>query len=282
VPIRVLRRLPALLLIVFLITRAAHAQAVVGVLGISEEIVPIEKRLQDVREVVVRGYVFRLGTLNGRQVVVGRSGTGKVNAAIVATLLINQFSPTALFFSGTAGAIDPALHPGDVVVGATVAQHDIGVQTPKGMLRRGMRNIVTGERDPLLLPAPDLLLAAARRSVLALTLPQVKTTDGARAPRIVEGVIVTGDVFMADAARREELRTSLGASAVEMEGGAVVQTCRQFAVPCLVVRSITDAANVEALTSYLEFRALASENAAALVAAVIGGLDGGKAPAAGK
>jgi adenosylhomocysteine nucleosidase len=264
--------LTVLILAVLLVGTASHAQTVVGVLGIADEIVPIEKRLQDVREVVVRGYVFRLGTLNGRQVVVGRSGTGKVNAAIVATLLINQFNPTALFFSGTAGAIDPSLHPGDVVIGATVAQHDTGVQTPKGIVRRGLRNVVLGERDPLLLPAPEMLVTAARRSAAALTLPQVKTAEGGRAPRIIEGVIVTGDVFMADAARREELRTTLGASAVEMEGAAVVQTCRQFGVPCLVVRSITDGANVEALTSYLEFRALASENAAALVAAIIGGL----------
>src|SRR6266498_4012540 len=88
------------------------AQSVVGVLGIAEEIAPIEKRLQDSRERVIRGYVFRLGALNGRQVVVGRSGAGKVNAAIVTTLLIGHFNPSAILFSGTAGAVDPALHPG--------------------------------------------------------------------------------------------------------------------------------------------------------------------------
>jgi hypothetical protein len=57
----------------------ALAQSVDGVLGIAEEVTPIEKRLQDSRDVVVSGYVFRLGTLNGRQVVVGRSGAGKVS-----------------------------------------------------------------------------------------------------------------------------------------------------------------------------------------------------------
>src|SRR5438128_1011830 len=90
----------AVLLLVF--PRAALAQSVVGVLGIAEEVTPIEKGLQDSREVVVGGYVFRLGTLNGRQVAVGRSGAGKVNAAIVATLMIGQFNPSALLFSGTA------------------------------------------------------------------------------------------------------------------------------------------------------------------------------------
>lgn len=262
-----------LLLLVF--PGTSVAQPVVGVLGIAREVAPIEKRLQDSREMVIRGYVFRLGTLNGQQVVVGRSGTGKVNAAIIATLLIGHFNPSALLFSGTAGAVDPALRPGDVVIGATVAQHDVGRQTPNGIMRRGLRNVVTGELDPLLLPAPEMLLAAARRSVPGLTLVRVKTAEGERVPRIVEGVIVTGDVFITDEARRKELRSSLGASAVEMEGGAVVQTCRQFKVSCLVVRSITDLADMQAQTSYEEFLATASENAATLVAAIIARLQEG-------
>ncbi len=263
------------LTLLFVFAGAALAQSTVGVLGIAEEVAPIEKRLQGSREVTVRGYVFRVGTLNGHKVVVGRSGAGKVNAAIVATLLIGEFKPSALFFSGTAGAVDPALRPGDVVIGATVAQYDFGLQTPKGIVRRGLRNAVTGELDPVLLPAPEALLAAARRSSTGLTLPRVKSADGERVPRIVEGVIVTGDVFVTDVARREELRRSLGATALEMEGGAVIQACRQFAVSCLVVRSITDRADVQALTSYKEFLAVSSENAAAVVAATIGRLKAG-------
>ena len=82
-------------------------------------------------------------------------------------------------------------------------------------------------------------------------------------------MIVTGDVFMADVARRAELRSSLGATAIEMEGAAVIQTCRQFNVSCLVIRSITDRADGQAATSYDQFVATASENAAAVVAATI-------------
>jgi adenosylhomocysteine nucleosidase len=253
---------------------AALAQPRIGVLGIADEIAPVEKRLRDMREVVVRGYVFRVGMLDGQPAVVGRCGTGKVNAAIVATLIIDHFDLTALFFSGTAGAIDPALRPGDVVIGATVAQHDIGIQTATGIIRRGPRNIVTGEREPLLFPAPDLLLTAARRATINLTLPRIKMPDAEHVPRITEGVIATGDVFMADPTRREELRASLGAAAVEMEGAAVVQTCRQFALPCLVIRSITDGADLRAMASYQEFRATASENAAAVVTAIIRQLAG--------
>jgi adenosylhomocysteine nucleosidase len=251
---------------------AARAQGVVGVLGIPQEIAPIEKRLQDVREITVQGIVFRTGTLHGRSVVVGRSGTGKVYAAIAATVLIGHFKPSAIFFSGTAGGVDPALGLGDVVVGTALAHHDFGEVGSNGLRRRGPRNPVTGQLEELSWPAPPELVAVARTVMAQTTLPPVKTDAGERPPRIVEGIIVTGDVFVADAARREELRKNLGATAVEMEGAAVVQTCRQFAVPCLVVRSITDLADGQARASCQSLRAQASENAAALVAAIIGRL----------
>jgi adenosylhomocysteine nucleosidase len=258
----------AILLLVF--PTVARAQSVVGVLGIATEIAPIERQLQDSREVAVRGYVFRVGNLNGRRVVVGRSGIGKVSAAIVTTLLIREFNPSAILFSGTAGAIDPGLYPGDVVIGSTIAQHDVGLQTSDGIRRRGMRNPLTGDLDPLLVPAPEALLTAARQSVQGLSLPPVRMPGGEdRKPRIVEGVIVTGDVFLADAAHQRMLRDTLGATAVEMEGAAVVQACRQFGVSCLVVRSITDRADGQAETSYQQFITMASENAATLVAAII-------------
>ena len=132
---------------------------------------------------------------------------------------------------------------------------------------------MTGEVDPILVPAPEPLLAVARRSAQGLQLPSIRTPDGSeRSPRIVEGVIVTGDVFLADNARRIEMRDALGATAVEMEGAAVVQTCRQFGVACLVIRSITDRADGEAMTNYEQFLVTASENAATLVARVIAAL----------
>ena len=263
-------RTVALVFLLHALPTGLLAQTVVGVVGIAGEIAPIERRLQDIREMSVRGYVFRAGTLNGRQVVVGRSGAGKVNAAIITTLLIGEFKPTVLLFSGTAGAVDPVLHPGDVVIGGTVAQHDVGLQMAEGIRRRGMRNAVTGDLDPLLVPAPVSLLAAARRSAQELRLAAIRSADGEeRTPQIIEGVIVTGDVFLSDVTRRAALRTELGATAIEMEGAAFIQTCRQFGVSCLVIRGITDRADGQAMASYQQFLEKASENAAALVASTI-------------
>ena len=202
------RQLVTIVLLLFVLGCAsrAHTQpaALVGVLGITSEIVPVEKRVQDGRDVTVRGFVFRQGTIGGRPVVVGRTGTGKVNAAIAATVLIGHFSPAAMFFSGTAGAVDPALAPGDVVIGTAVAHHDIGQQTPDGLQRRGPRHPSSSELDSVLLSAPDSLVDAARRATRALALPPITTGDSTPTPRIVEGLIVTGEMFVANVAQRED------------------------------------------------------------------------------
>ena len=79
---------------------------------------------------------------------------------------------------------------------------------------------------------------------------------------------LTGDVFVSDEVRRETLRSTLGA-AVEMEGAAIIQTCRQFGVPCLVVRGIKDRADGQTPSGYQRFLVTAREHAATLVTAII-------------
>ena len=246
----------------------APAADVVAVLGVPEEILPIERQLTHAATTRVGATVVTTGTLDGRSVVVARSGVGKVNAAMAASLVIDHFHPTALIFSGTAGAVDPSLEPGDVVIGTRVAQHDIGRVTGDGFVRRPTRDTVSGQANPMFFDAPDALLAAARRAAATLTLPAVRRGAGQTPPHVREGVIVTGDVFVADALKRDDLRV-FGATAVEMEGAAMVQVCRQFATPCLVVRGITDSANATAQVNYQEYLKPASENAAAVTRATM-------------
>ncbi len=241
---------------------------VVAVLGVPEEIAPIERRLTNAETQRLGSTVVTTGTLDGRPVVVARSGIGKVNAAMAASLVIDHFHPLALLFSGTAGAVDPALEPGDVVVATKVAQHDIGRITADGFIRRPTRDNVSGQPNPMFFDAPESLLGAARRAATDVTIPALQRRSGNTQPRVLEGVIVTGDVFVADALKRDDLR-AFGATAVEMEGAAMVQVCRQFATPCLVVRGITDSANEAAQVNYQEYLKPASENAAAVTVGTI-------------
>ena len=229
----------------------------VAMIGIPQEIAPVEARLKPSTVTQIQGVIFTSGSIDGTPIVAARSGAGKVNAAFAATLLVDHFSPSAVIFTGTAGAIDTELNPGDVVIGTAVGYHDFGNITTDGFVRSPTRNVASGKLDPALFPADPGLLAAARRAAATL-----KT-------QIREGVIVTGDAFLANPARRLELRRELNASAVEMEGAAVAQICARFGVPAIVIRSITDHADGGADNSYRRNVDLAARNASELALATI-------------
>ena len=89
----------------------------VAVIGITREIAPVEARLQSPTVERIRDVVFTSGAIDGVPIMTARVGVGKVNAAEATTLLLDHFMPAAVIFSGTAGAVDPDLNPGDVVVG---------------------------------------------------------------------------------------------------------------------------------------------------------------------
>src|SRR5262249_35320297 len=106
---------------------------------------------------------------------------------------------------------------------------------------------------------------SARDRVLA----PVKTGKGDRAPRVVTGVIVTGNMFVASPTKSRELRKDFKADATEMEGAAVAQICWQQRVPCLVIRSLSDDAGDQAQEDVRLFEKTAAQNSALLVTGIV-------------
>src|SRR5437879_7944383 len=170
-----------------------RANRLIGVMGIPSEIAPVEARIKEANVTRIQGVVFTSGTIDGTRIVAARSGAGKVNAAIAATLLVDHFSPSAVVFTGTAGAIDAELNPGDVVIGSAVGYHDFGDITTGGFVRSPTRNASSGRLDPAFFPADSTLLAAARRAAATVKLSRGSDAEGSLPPRIREGLIVTGD-----------------------------------------------------------------------------------------
>ncbi|HEX4113509.1 MAG TPA: hypothetical protein VH020_13330, partial [Stellaceae bacterium] len=73
-------------------------------------------------------------------------------------------------------------------------------------------------------------------------------------PKVRDGLIVSGDQFIADAARAAGLRALLpGAQCVEMEGAAAAQVCYEHAVPIAIVRVISDRADHAAPLDFTRF-----------------------------
>lgn len=242
------------------------AQPVV-VLGVPAEVKDVEAEL--IRPAVerVQGVPFTAGVIGSTRVILGKTNAGKVNAAMMTALAVSHFAPSAVFFTGTAGAIDPELKPADVVIATAIGYHDFGAATAGGFVRRPTNNPATGDVNPAFFPPAEGLLNAARR--LAPTVKLTLAPGSTRVPVVREGVIVTGDAFVGDPAQRDEMRRSLKASAVEMEGAAVGHVSTQLGVPFLVIRSITDSADGSTPDAYRTNLEVASRNAAALTLAVI-------------
>lgn len=244
-------------------------QSVVAILtALRVEAEALEGHLTNTEIHFVHGLRFATGEMYGKRCVVVQGGMGKVNAAMTATVLIEHFRPCKVICTGAGGGINPSLLLGDIVIAEKTAQHDYGILTPRGVKPWQTWSPNSRSENPLFLPADDKLLSAAEMAACRVQLPEIRTGEDERIPNIMKGIIVTGDVAVNSQSKRMELRKVFEADAVDMEGAAVAQVCRQMATACLVIRSISDLA--ENINHDLrEKLKVASQNAARFVAAII-------------
>jgi len=250
---------------------SSPATAILG--AFEREVTLLEDRLTEPREHQIEGIRFVAGKLHGKNVVVAWTGVGKVNAAMTTTLLIEHFKPRHIIFTGIAGAVNPDLRPGDIVIAEKTAHHDMGTVWPEGLFVKGVKSRLDGMENPVFFPADQKLVTCAQRAAERIDMRRVETVSGQRNPKIIKGVIVTGDSFIASTEKCAELRKKLNADAVEMEGAAVAQICYQRQIDHLVIRSISDSADEGAVTDKQMFYILAAKNSSDLVAEMVGLLD---------
>ena len=242
------------------------AEPVMAILGaFKQEIVLLEDELIDVQEQIIEEIRFISGKLRGKKVVIAYTGIGKVNAAMTTTLLIEHFKPDKVIFTGIAGAVNRQLQPGDIVIAEKTAHHDMGTFWPEGLFHKGVKNRLNGWENPVFFDGDEQLLKLAERAAQQVELRSIRIISGQRSPKVVKGVVVTGDSFIASAEKCAELRKKLNADAVEMEGAAVAQLCFQRGIGYLVIRSISDNADEGAVLDKQTFYLLAAKNSSSLV-----------------
>ena len=227
----------------------------------SEEVKPIQAELENKREGRIEGISFAEGKLRGRRVAVTWTGIGKVNAAMTTSLLIEHFRPSEVIVCGIAGAINPQLNVGDVVIAEKSAQHDLGFWSDAGIESRGANNRLTGEQNPVFFAADEKLLDIAMRAGDQTILKSIGTDENGKQAKVKKGVVVTGDTFIMSPQKRIDLQKRLGADAVEMEGAAIAQVCYERKIPHLVIRGISDTADERANKDVNTFQNIAIGNA---------------------
>ena len=173
---------------------------------------------------------FYKGKHDKHELILVQSGLGKVNAAVVSTLLIEKFNCEFLLFSGVAGGIDPRIEIGEVIIGDSLIQYDYGTLKNREMLSFRPGSIPTGE---------------LKNEIEYRLAPRIKRKIKASLPSVRMGKILSGDVYLQCEKTQKELFKKYRAQAIDMEGAAVAQVAEQFGIPSVVVRCLSDLAGAK-------------------------------------
>ena len=194
----------------------------------------------------IEGAKALVGELSGKQIILLKSGIGKVNAAMQVTSLIAEMHPDYIINSGVAGGIGEGMHQGDIVVGTECCYHDV-------WCGEGAWGQVQGY--PLKFPTNEHLLEAAERVVKDNSCTDaiycVSTTFNFQL-----GLICTGDQFISDLATLQGIKKNFpDGKAVDMESAAIAQVCYAKQVPFMSLRIVSDTPGMEKdnTMQYLDF-----------------------------
>ena len=207
----------------------------IAIMGaMSEEIEPLLKVFKDYKIEEYGSNKYYITSYNGIDIVLAYSKIGKVNSTLTASTMIQKYGCQKLLFSGVAGGINPSLKVGDLIVATKLAQHDLDITAfghPYGYVPGG--KVFVSTDTALLRVAKD-----------------VAEEGGIQ---LLDGIIATGDQFVADESKKEWIANEFKADALEMEGASVGVVCDALNIPFFILRAISDTADMDASFSFDEF-----------------------------
>ncbi|GEN84663.1 5'-methylthioadenosine/S-adenosylhomocysteine nucleosidase [Sporosarcina luteola] len=220
--------------------------AIIG--AMEQEVEILREKIESPTSKEIAGCEFIEGIIGEHDVVLVKSGIGKVNAAIATTLLIEQYEPTVVLNTGSAGGFNDSLEVGTVVISDEVRHHDVDATAFGYELGQ-----VPGMPPSYL--ADQKLVDIAKEAVEDIG-------EHAHAT----GLIASGDVFMSNPERVKLVQGQFPSMiAAEMEAAAVAQVCHQFGTPFVVIRALSDIAGKESSISFDEFLPLAAKHSSEIV-----------------
>ena len=208
----------------------------IGIIGAMEkEITTIKEDMNIIAAKNIVGLDFYMGTLEGKSVVLVRSGVGKVNAAVCTQILIDMYAVDAVINIGVAGAVSSELKIGDIVISDDLVHHDFDT-TACG----DEPGEITGIPESYF-KADEQLIKRALEAVEKVGLP------------VSIGRIGSGDQFISSPEGKERIWKLFKAKCCEMEGAAIAQTCYLNKIPFVVIRVISDNADEGTDVNYERF-----------------------------
>jgi adenosylhomocysteine/aminodeoxyfutalosine nucleosidase len=212
-----------------------------------EEIEPLLDSLDSYKKIDYASNSYYEANYKGIDLVIAYSKIGKVYASLTATILIEKFKCEKLIFTGVAGGVNPKLKIGDLVLASCLCQHDVDI-TAFGHAH----GYIPESPDRCIFPDKDL-------NQVALNVAKNRGIN------LIEGVIATGDQFIACDDKKCWIQDEFSADAIEMEGASVAVICESFRVPFAILRAISDTANMDASFDFDEFLKSSAKNSASFI-----------------
>ncbi len=222
----------------------------IGIIGaMDEEVEQIVQVMEVEKEEVKASMTFKAGKLAEKEVVIVRSGIGKVNAAVCTQILVDDFGVDYIINTGIAGSLNAKINIGDIVISSDVLHHDVdatGFGYAVGQIPR---------MDTLSFQADEQLIELAKAAC-----KKVVPSIGAHVGRIV-----SGDQFISDKAVKDKITANFKGYCTEMEGAAIAQAAYLNKVSFLILRAISDKADDSATLDYPTFEKQAIANSVLLI-----------------
>lgn len=216
----------------------------IGIIGAMKEEVEFLVDNMDVERTEVKAKMeFSLGKIHNKNIIVVTSGIGKVNAAVCAQILVDDFNVDYIINVGIAGGTMENIYPGDVVIGKNLVQHDMDTSAFGDKIGQIPR------MDTYDFKCDSKLIEHAQEAC-----KDIKDHNH------FTGRIVSGDQFISSVDKIKWLNSEFECLACEMEGASIAQVCYLNDVPFIVIRSISDNANNGAHMDYEKFKDIAVEN----------------------
>ena len=225
----------------------------IGIIGAMEvEVASLKSAMQVSRMLQKAQMEFLEGELEGCQVVVVRSGIGKVNAAVCTQILVDEFGVDGVINTGIAGSLKAEINIGDIVLSTDVLHHDMdatGFGYKKGQIP---------QMDDFSFQADEKL-----RNMAAKVCQEVNPEIS-----VFEGRICSGDQFISDNDTKAALVKDYDGYCAEMEGASMAQVATLNKVPFVIIRAISDKADNSAPVAYETFEEQAIVHTVKLLAAM--------------
>ena len=226
----------------------------IGIIGaMDEEVAKLKADLTDTMEEQHTGLTFVTGKLSGKDVVVVRSGIGKVNAGACTAVLIDRYHVDYVINTGIAGSLDAHIDIGDIVLSEDAVQYDMDATNFGYQL---------GE-----IPRVGTMAFKASDTLIGIAEEENKKVN--QDIRTFIGRVCSGDKFVSDHEPKDWIISQLQGRCCEMEGAAIAQIAWQNKVPFLIVRAISDKADDSATEDYPTFEKKAITHCVNLTEAII-------------